>query len=395
MDYDLKRETGNGEKSGFTFPSNVKQMGNIDKKLKIYIEDYAYTYLYQYAKTGGGSEKLAVLVGSHTYINDCDVIIISGAIQGRFSVNENGAQTFTDESWLYINEQIRKFFDGLSIIGWVHVQPEFGIFMMSRDETFHKRCFKNSYQVFCTLDPAEKQECFYTYNEDMSSLRPVKGYFIYYDKNERMQDYMLENSISKPKEPINDEGIENEDEPMSALADVPEAEKEIDRIDAASRIRKVLNGKEETKAKARQGRYMAFTAVSGVLCAAFIFMCVSMVQNMGRIKALEAELTDVKFTYSDINSKIEDTAAQVFAVKTMEQEKEQREKEAAEAEAKKLEEEKQNQETGDKYIIQYGDTLWDICNRHYGSPEMLTTVMAVNNLTDKDKLWVGQEITLP
>ena len=70
MDYDLKRETGNGEKSGFTFPSNVKQMGNIDKKLKIYIEDYAYTYLYQYAKTGGGSEKLAVLVGGHTCIND-------------------------------------------------------------------------------------------------------------------------------------------------------------------------------------------------------------------------------------------------------------------------------------------------------------------------------------
>ena len=39
--------TGNaplGQKE-FTFPANVKQMGNIDRKFKIYIEDYVYIFI--------------------------------------------------------------------------------------------------------------------------------------------------------------------------------------------------------------------------------------------------------------------------------------------------------------------------------------------------------------
>ena len=387
MEQELKRDISTNNKNFFTFPSNVKQMGNTDKRLKIYIEDYAYTYLYQYARTAGGSEKLAVLVGSHTYINDCDVVIISGAIQGRFSEDDGGIQMFTDESWIYINEQVKKFFSGLSVIGWVHIQPEFGIFMMSKDEAFHKRCFKNKYHVFCTLDPVEKQDCFYTYNDDMSSLRPVKGYFIYYDKNEPMREYMLENSISKPKEEQACEECEDTEDEASV------EEKRIDRIDAADRIRKVLRSKAEYKAKARHGRYMALSMVSGALCLAFLFICVNMLQNMDRINALEAELNNVKFTYDDINSRIDDTAAQVFAVKTME--KEAREKE----EEQKLEEERLKEEekeiSGHRYIIQYGDTLWDICNRYYGSPEMITVVMEANSISSRDELWVGEEIVLP
>ncbi len=39
----------------FNLPANLKQIGNInpDMKLKIYIEDYAYNYLKQYAKIDG------------------------------------------------------------------------------------------------------------------------------------------------------------------------------------------------------------------------------------------------------------------------------------------------------------------------------------------------------
>ena len=97
MEQDFEQNgTAPGQKE-FTFPVNVKQMGNIDKTLKIYIEDYVYTYMYQYAKTGGSKEKLMVLAGKHTYINDCDVVIISGVIQAKNTAEENGVLTFTDE----------------------------------------------------------------------------------------------------------------------------------------------------------------------------------------------------------------------------------------------------------------------------------------------------------
>ena len=40
---------GDGEAQPFSFPTKVKQMGAIDGRMKIYMEDYVYTYLYVYA----------------------------------------------------------------------------------------------------------------------------------------------------------------------------------------------------------------------------------------------------------------------------------------------------------------------------------------------------------
>ena len=39
--------------------------------------------------------------------DDCDIVIISGAIQGQYTANENGGQVFTDETWNYVNEQMK------------------------------------------------------------------------------------------------------------------------------------------------------------------------------------------------------------------------------------------------------------------------------------------------
>ncbi len=399
MEQDFEQNgTAPGQKE-FTFPVNVKQMGNIDKTLKIYIEDYVYTYMYQYAKTGGSKEKLMVLAGKHTYINNCDVVIISGVIQAKNTAEENGALTFTDESWIYINEQMRKYFDGLSVLGWCHVQPEFGIFMMARDEVFHKRCFKNKFQVFCTIDPMEKQECFYAYNDEMTSLRPVKGYFIYYDKNEAMQEYMLDNSISKPKEipeSIRKEEMPEFDKTDEAGFDTKDKPEPIDRIDAAERIRKVLNAKEDSKRKSKNGKYAAMTVFTGAICAAFVFMCVNMVNNMDRIQTLEKEITDVKYSYETINTQIESKAEQVFAVKAQEEEQKRKEEQSLKDEnAKEETKEDKNLDSAAIYTIQYGDTLWSICDSYYGSPEMITSVMEINSITDIDTLYVGERIVLP
>ena len=46
-----------GSDDDTTLPSNVKQMGSIEEGIRIYVEDYVYTYLYQYARSGGNKEK--------------------------------------------------------------------------------------------------------------------------------------------------------------------------------------------------------------------------------------------------------------------------------------------------------------------------------------------------
>ena len=227
-----------GNNNDFEFPSNVKQLGCIDEHVKIYMEDYVYTYLYQYAKSWSAQEKLAALVGRHKVIDGKDVVIISGAIQGKYSKPIKGVESFTNETWEYINSQMEIYFKDLEIIGWMHTQPGFGAFLMSRDEIFHKEHFKQKWNVLFVVDPIEKLDTFFIYNEN-NSIGAAKGYFIYYDnKNVSMQDYMVDtNNVTAKKE----QELAQEQQSI----DNDENEVKNDRIDAAKKIRRVLNEKIE------------------------------------------------------------------------------------------------------------------------------------------------------
>lgn len=77
-----------GSDDDTTLPSNVKQMGSIEEGIRIYVEDYVYTYLYQYARSGGNKEKLAALAGKHMTVQGQEVIMISGAIQAKDTKQE-------------------------------------------------------------------------------------------------------------------------------------------------------------------------------------------------------------------------------------------------------------------------------------------------------------------
>ena len=84
-------------------PGNVKQMGAPDDELRIYMEDYVHTYLYQYSRSSVNGEKLAVLMGQSIVINGQNTIFISGVIQARFTEKIKGVETITNQSWKYIS----------------------------------------------------------------------------------------------------------------------------------------------------------------------------------------------------------------------------------------------------------------------------------------------------
>ena len=87
------------EEKPFTFPTKVKQMGAVDHRRKIYVEDYVYTYLYQYGKSHSCTEKVAALVGRQIEIDGEEILMICGAIQGKDATEENGTLTFSAATW--------------------------------------------------------------------------------------------------------------------------------------------------------------------------------------------------------------------------------------------------------------------------------------------------------
>ena len=49
------------EEKRHKLPTNIKQVGSISHGLKIYVEDYVYTYIQQYASFAECDEKIGIL----------------------------------------------------------------------------------------------------------------------------------------------------------------------------------------------------------------------------------------------------------------------------------------------------------------------------------------------
>lgn len=355
--------------TGTVFPTNVRQMGTADDGLRIYMEDYVHTYLYQYARSSATGEKLAVLMGKHLVVDGKDTVFISGVIQARYTEKLKGMETITGQSWKYISEEIEKYFADLEIVGWMHSRPSFGAFVTSRDEAYHKKVFGGKDQVFFVVDPVDRQDRFYVLNDNKTALRPVKGYFVYYDKNVQMQEYMLANSLVQPKD----------------TADEEENDEAIQRLDAAGKIRSVLMNKQVEKVRKIKHKYAAFTLVSAALCMMCVLMSLSIVESVSRINRLETEVVTVKESVErqqeETKALAEDVSNYSPVITVM----------AAENKSSN-DDEKEEMRT---YTIKEGDTLAEICRLFYGDDSRLEEIIAVNNITNPDVIYYGTEIILP
>ena len=371
----------------FSSPARVKQMGSIEGSVKIFVEDYVYTYLYQYGRSGGGREKLAALIGRHYVVNGQETVVISGAIQGKGTIQENGMERFSEETWEYIGGQMQTYFKGMSIVGWVHCQPGFGAFLMAKDESFHREYFREKWQVLFVLDTVDKLDTFYIYNEEGTSLRQARGYFIYYDKNREMQEYMLENSLVRPKE-TEGEKEQQERKRISAADGEEKAEERRrrkptpeERMDAAKDIRRVLKKREAAAKQAKKEHDRLLAAVSCVLCVVCVSLGVAMMQSLDRLRTVETELMAMQTSYETLAEDFEGVKVQqVFAVQ-------QAETQADTAESA--------EEQTKKYIVEGGDSLGYISRKFYGDNSGVTRIMDVNGLVDADMIYEGQVLWIP
>lgn len=397
-----------------TLPQQTRQVGELEDELRIYMEDYVYTYLKQLAR--GDQERLAVLVGRDLTLDGAPALLISGAIQGRYTRTVNGLECFTPETWADVDRQMQTYFPEQKLVGWMHGQPGFGTFLAARDEAFHAARFAESYQVLFLRDPTEQTDAFYVTDPATKELRQAKGYFLYYEENPEMETYMTQ----------------------SQAAEETPATDEAERPDAAGKIRTVLQKKETKKAEMR---YTLLTGVSGLLCLACLAIAATLYTSQARLQQLENQVTAA---YALAQEAREESRA-VFAA--------QGETLTAQTEttdtAKPDTPENQASETGQAgtqtgatteestpdpsasdpstpdastgsgtttettdggttsqstpaedlapvfYTVQEGDTLTQISWRFFGNGAYVEEIMALNGLTDPDTIYYGKELQLP
>lgn len=199
-------DTGRTNKvpNSFKMPKNVRQVGKSNAIKKIYVEDYVMTFIKQLAGGDFSGCRIAVLIGQSIKLENCRNIFISGAVEVK-DVDTSGEISFSNDIWNGIYEDIKKYFVEAEIVGWFIGGP--GYLLEDEDKILkiHVDNFAGQDKTLLTYDNMEREEAFYSYEN--SRLNRQEGYYIYYEKNEEMQAYMIDHKKEQSGEADYDDRV--------------------------------------------------------------------------------------------------------------------------------------------------------------------------------------------
>jgi hypothetical protein len=440
----------------FEFPTNVKQIGTIGQGIRIYLEDYVHSYLQQYSNSADYDERIGLLVGRYLVIDGEKVLFISGAIQGVSTNVENGITVFTQKSWAYAREQIKKYFRGLEIVGWVQSQPGYGTFLNTNYAEYHMQNFIKDYQAMFVMDPKDKVNGFYCWNETLDGLFETQGYFVYFDKNNGMHEYMLNNKILSLNEGDKFEtkfktlkksanyntSDSNEDIAKAKFSKHPGKTKVLEPKSHIEHLMSNKDANEKFKLESKQEKKPSqtkkvnmLTTLSILLLFTSLVMGFGLIASEGRISSLEYSITSLNTSYENLMLEIyENNAQSVFAPQDTTEDLQNdalatpgsslvsneniQDYTPAENNSQEpmpsptqvfppiVEEVLQTQEVPmpqaqlsteipEFYVVQVGDSLGYISTKFFGDRSRMEDIMVLNEMDNPDMLFFGRKLLLP
>lgn len=375
------------EQDNVIIPKNIRQMGENNSNQKIYIEDNVMTLLKKKPENEE-SVKYGVLLGDIQRKKNNTYVFVKALVEVR-DIIENSL-IFNDDIWSDIYKDIKKYFDRMDIVGWFVSVPYRVRDDLKGIRKLHMDNFAGNDKICFLSDRTENEDSFYMCKR--GKLEKQTGYYIYYEKNEKMKKYVKNmNSEKKEEKPIESNKVEIKEKP----ANEPKS------------FREVLK---ESGQPTKQGR-VAY-GISGLLIVALLLSTVVMLNNYGELKNIKQTLAgysmdeEAKAVNQMLNGdndttqliNIEETTSQSQETETIFQETETIGMETIpeESATKKSKQKAVNsQVSGTTYTVKKGQTLYDISMKVYGTSQMVEEIKEYNDIDDDYTIIEGQKIKLP
>lgn len=403
-DSDKSEENPKDNNTCIRRPKNIKQIGDVSSDKKIYIEDYAFTYINSIAYNSPQEEQAGVLLGELAKEGNERCVFVKGVIKAALGDTSDTGIYFNENIWNKIYSDTEKYFPDLSVVGWFAVMPEVTDERMARLKKLHLDNFAGNMKTLYLVDTVEKEEHFYLYEN--GTLKRQKGYVCFYERNYEMQEYMLERSEKKSCEDASD-----------------------DRV--IRNIRNVIREKEELKEQRKSGSFMY--GVSAFLVVVIIVIGINLMNNYEKMRRLNQSVDNLmnqlegnerggqdgddngvhdSEASGDISVdgnaiKVNRLSGDVYPLEeNSTSDKTERKTESDNKAASETTQAISESETDasvssvktdsySMYTVKQGDTLMGICKRYYGTTTKYQEVMQYNGLDDSDMLYIGQQIKLP
>ena len=170
-------------------PKNIRQVGERDQVVKLYIEDYVNTYLKRLYPAGGQDLRVGLLLGEIRTEDGIPFLFIDGALEMEQVTREGEKVEFTEEAWKKAYQVMEQMFPHRSVQGWFLCGAP-GCALSPLDYwKQHGQYFSGKNQLMYLNSGLEGEEAIYTASED--GFYKLRGYSIYYERNQMMQDYMV------------------------------------------------------------------------------------------------------------------------------------------------------------------------------------------------------------
>ncbi|MBQ9608633.1 MAG: LysM peptidoglycan-binding domain-containing protein [Lachnospiraceae bacterium] len=395
------------ENIGLKLPKNIRQIGNPSGNKRIYIEDYVITYLNFIARPGSTQARGAILLGDVKRSDVGDIIFISGAVDAQNIELDMDETEFSQEIWADIYEQIKENFPELSVVGWFLSRMGFSTAINDKIEKIHVENFAGSNKVLYITDSLESEDAFYMFEN--GQLVKQKGYFVYYTKNEPMQNYIIKQRG----------GSSNE------------KDTEIHRKDAElikNYRQKNANNSKNKDSKETSGISLLYVASSFVVLA-MLAMGITVISSYDKMKDMEVSINRLEITATEekadtsgaaeamsdgvatlidagddnISTEIVSTTESLVTEAEISEEvtenTEEMVTEIVEVDEDEISTEQtlpaMNDNSPEYYTVEYGDTLSSIAYERYGSIEYAINIAEANGIDYEAKIYEGQRILLP
>lgn len=393
---DVKNETQ------YKMPKNIRQIGNAPDKKKIYIEDYVMTFLRKIAEPGNTTSRGAILLGEYFKDGETETLFISGAVEAQNLEFDVDQIKFDDHIWSKLYADINKYFENLSVVGWFLSRMGFSTDINDKITRLHLENFRGRDKVLFVMDSLECDDAFYVCEKNR--LIRQRGYYIYYVRNEPMQNYI-----------ISRKNMTTEDKNNAALRKDAELVKNF----------QAMRGENQKKEKTGKNKSYVRYAVASFVAIFALSMGIVVSGSYDKMK-------DIESTIRRMELENEDSGVQVFSNNNTEQSIYTKDIESSDSD-KTTEETGNTTETGDTtessgttetasetntsedaesgstqaqqetivtdkskdYTIEEGDTLMSISLKMYNSPNYVDALMKANGIKEGDTIYPGEKITIP
>lgn len=146
--------------------------GGRNEGFRVYFSPEVHAALWKHAAADTSVEICGVLVGSWHRDEAGPFVKVTESIRGEGAETRSAEVTFTHQTWAKINAEMDTKYTDLSIVGWYHTHPDFGIFLSDRDRFIQEHFFCGPGQVAHVIDPIRQIEGVFVWRDAKPALSP-------------------------------------------------------------------------------------------------------------------------------------------------------------------------------------------------------------------------------